>query len=145
MIKINLDSNLNFNNPQGATTTTVAPIGYKPLTAGEYVFTFSDYEIREYKGGAKIPPCTQILVKLIIDIAGVHYCVFDRLNLVDNNEWKITNFFKSLGINMQGATIADCLEMAQGQQGRALVKQCEYFSKKQGKQVVGNEIKAYLY
>lgn len=109
------------------------------LPAGEYDFTVDELEKSYYPGGAKLPPCNCAILTLKIQHPdGTTNKVWDRLYLVKKVEWKLSSFFRSIGVKQHGESVTMDWDAVVGATGRCKVGVHEYNGQKQ------NDIKAYL-
>ena len=78
---------------------------YIVLPEGDYPFTVKDVQRSSFKGSDKIPPCNKVSVNLVIDTEdGKAYCT-DNFYLVKKVEWKISAFFRAIGMKRKGEKV----------------------------------------
>lgn len=97
------------------------------LEAGDYEFEVNKYERGRYtpSGNGKTPPCNQIEVTLAITTKdGIAY-VKDRFPLASTFEWKISGFFRSVGLKKHGEKLRMCWDEAIGCKGKAKITKTE--------------------
>lgn len=75
------------------------------LPEGDYNFTVNKVERRRSKGSDKMPPCKMMEVYISIDAAEGNAVIIHNLVLHSKVEWKLSEFFESLGIKKKGETI----------------------------------------
>lgn len=76
---------------------------------GEYDFKVEDIERAQYNGSDKIPPCNAMKVNLEIAMpGGVKAHISDNFPLWDNMEWKLSEFFISIGMKKKGEPMRAC-------------------------------------
>ena len=69
------------------------------LPEGEYEFVVKDFERGRHKGSAKIPPCDMAVYTLHMENpGGLSADLRYNLQLDDSLRWKITQFFKAIGL-----------------------------------------------
>lgn len=114
------------------------------LEPGEYDFEVIDFTQGQYNGGQKIPPCPEAGLTLRIEGEnGSSTQVFERLFLVSNMEWKISEFFISIGQKEQGKPLKPKWSEVLGAKGRAEIEVNEYVNK-DGEERQNNRVKKYL-
>ena len=74
------------------------------LEEGDYEFEVSKFERSHYtpKAGAKTPACNQADVTLKISTEEGDCYIVDRFPLASSMEWKISSFFRSIGLKKHG-------------------------------------------
>lgn len=73
------------------------------LPEGEYSFKVTGFERAEYEGGDKIPPCKKAVIYLYIEAPnGDSTVVKENLMLHTKMEWKLSEFFISIGQKKHG-------------------------------------------
>lgn len=96
------------------------------LPEGEYEFVVKDFERGRTKGGGKLKPCDQAIYTLhMLNPGGLSADINHYLPLDDSLLWKITQFFKGIGLIAQdtpeGTKVRYPWENAVGCRGRAEV------------------------
>lgn len=74
---------------------------FRLLEPGVYPFVIKSLEKSYYNGSGKIPPCPKALVTLRVN---GETDVTDGLLLDDSLEWKLCQFFNSIGVRKHGET-----------------------------------------
>lgn len=86
---------------------------------GDYVFTVTGVERKQFKGSEKIPPCNQVVVKMEIDTPkGKAFCS-ENLYLAKVNEWRLSSYFRCLGMKKQGEKLKMDFPGSVGKKGYA--------------------------
>ena len=79
---------------------------YVTVQPGDYSFTVTKVERQQYQGnidnGGKIPPCAMALVMGTIDVPKGTATFRERLYLCKSFEWKLSAFFRCLGMKKHG-------------------------------------------
>jgi len=73
---------------------------YKPLPEGDYEFVINAVTKKMFNGSAKMPACPQASIEIHVDDpnTGRTVPVFSNLFLCSSQEWKLAQFFKSIGV-----------------------------------------------
>jgi len=73
---------------------------YKPLPEGDYEFVINSVTKKMFNGSAKMPACPQASIEIHVDDpnTGRTVPVFSNLFLCSSQEWKLAQFFKSIGV-----------------------------------------------
>lgn len=73
---------------------------YKPLPEGDYEFVINTVTKKMFNGSAKMPACPQASIEVHVDDpnTGRTVPVFSNLFLCSSQEWKLAQFFKSIGV-----------------------------------------------
>ena len=73
---------------------------YKPLPEGDYEFVINAVTKKMFNGSAKMPACPQASIEVHVDDpnTGRTVPVFSNLFLCSSQEWKLAQFFKSIGV-----------------------------------------------
>lgn len=93
---------------------------------GEYDFKVEDVERGQYNGSEKIPPCNAMRVNLEISMPdGGKGHISENFPLWDNMEWKLSEFFISIGMKKKGEPMPACNWFTEvpGRTGRCRVVQ----------------------
>ncbi len=118
--------------------------GWVLLPEGEYDFIVEKFERGRHEGSAKIPPCNKAVLTLGMDCAdGRHASVDCNLFLYDRFEWKLCQFFTSIGARKHGERLKMNWGQVPGARGRCKVKIRDY-TKRDGTPGQSNEIDAFL-
>lgn len=70
---------------------------YVLLPNGDYDFCVESFERARFEGNEKVPPCKRAILKLSIKSAEGDATVNESLLLYDKMEWKLAEFFLSIG------------------------------------------------
>ena len=76
--------------------------GWVLLPEGEYDFVVEGFERGRHNGSSKIPPCNKAILTLGINSPQGHASVTCNLFLYDRYEWKLCQFFTSIGQRRHG-------------------------------------------
>lgn len=117
---------------------------YAVLPEGDYTFTVSTFERGSFPGGPKTPPCKQAVLTLAVN-GGEAGMVSVRTNLIlyRTMEWKISAFFRSIGLKKHGEKLVMDWNRVQGAHGRCHMKPRTYTGN-DGKPHETNEVVSYL-
>ena len=103
---------------------------YVTVTPGDYTFTVTKVERQNYPGnqssGGKIPPCNLALVSGEIDVPKGKATFRERLYLYKGYEWKLSAFFRCLGLKKHGEKLRMNFNEAVGKRGMAKFGNHEY-------------------
>ena len=132
------DSRFNQADARSADTPSLLP-------DGDYDFMVDDFERGNYPGGKKLPPCPKAILTLkIVDADSKAHKVFNNIFLCKSTEWKIAEFFESIGlIGPDGEVDMANWDKVVGRKGRARIKQRTY-TNRDGIQKTVNDVEAYL-
>lgn len=73
------------------------------LTEGDYRFTVEKFDRARYNGGDKIPPCPKAIVTFrVFDGNGNSVQITENFLLHSKMEWKLSEFFASIGMKQKG-------------------------------------------
>lgn len=75
---------------------------FKPLKPGIYPARISRFEQGEHLGSAKIPPCPKAILTLAVDSGNGSVDVKTTLLVHRKMEWKLSEFFRSIGRKRHG-------------------------------------------
>lgn len=93
------------------------------LAPGDYSFVVSDLTREQYEGSAKVPPCPRARIELEITAPdGSLAHVRDSFLLVDTMEWRICQFFLSLGFRKHGERMVMDWNKVMGARGSVRIK-----------------------
>ena len=96
------------------------------LEEGDYDFTVTGFERGRHNGSAKIPACNKAIITLSIDSPQGVAEIKENLILYKTMEWKISAFFRSLGLKKHGERLTMDWDHVLGAAGRAHIVQREY-------------------
>lgn len=73
------------------------------LPDGDYKFTVEKIDRARHNGSAKVPPCPKAIVSLrVFDGKGNSVLITENLFLHTSMEWKLSEFFASIGMKQKG-------------------------------------------
>ena len=96
------------------------------LEAGEYPFTVQSFERARYAGGEKMPSCPQAIVHLQIGTPDGSVPMNVNLFLHTRFEWKLCQFFTSLGLRQHGEKLRMNWAAVAGRSGRCKITKRTY-------------------
>lgn len=113
---------------------------YKPLPEGDYEFVINAVTKKMFNGSAKMPACPQASIEIHVDDpnTGRTVPVFSNLFLCSSQEWKLAQFFKSIGVMSADAKKLRMRWDIEGEKGTCHIGPREYNGK------VYNDIKKWL-
>jgi hypothetical protein len=113
---------------------------FSVIPEGEYDFRVIKYERKRYEGGAKIPACNKATLHLELSTAdGIFGKVNTDLILHSSIEWKISAFFRSIGLKKHGEKLAMDWPKVPGAYGKCKISMKKY-KKKDGTEAESNEV-----
>jgi len=118
-------------------------IEFVHLPDGEYNFTVTRFERGRFTGSEKLPPCNKAIITLQIDSSEGVTTLKINLLLVRSLEWKIAQFFRSIGQKKQGEKLTMNWNKVLGSKGRAYIKQKTYTTSS-GDERVFNDVDRFL-
>lgn len=142
-------SNYSSNSPTGKALDWDDEIEYTEsnyitLPEGEYPFTVTGFERQNFDGGAKIPPCKMALVHLAIDGGSLGTAYADeRLYLHTTMQWKLSEFFHSIGMLQKDGTVRMNWNAVPGASGWVKVTVNKY-TNKDGQERTNNRVEHFL-
>lgn len=92
---------------------------------GTYDFKVESIERGRHNGSAKIPACNKMIVHLIIFLpSGDEGRIQEQLIMWSSLEWKIAQFFTSIGLKKKGEPLPPCNWFTEcpGRRGRCKIK-----------------------
>lgn len=91
------------------------------LEEGDYEFEVTKFERGHYtpKAGAKTPACNQANMTLKVHTETGDAYISDNFPLASTMEWKISSFFRSVGLKKHGEKLKMKWEESIGSKGRA--------------------------
>lgn len=92
---------------------------YIVLPEGDYDFTVTSFEKSEHEGSAKIPPCPKAILELTVKTPRGISVIRENLFLDESFEWKLCQFFRSIGQRDHGQKYTMDWSKVQGAKGRA--------------------------
>jgi hypothetical protein len=113
------------------------------LPEGDYDFTVTKIERTRHNGSEKMPACN--MAKVTVTVWGQQ----DKIEIVENlflcnkMEWKLSQFFLSIGLKKHGEPLRMNWTAAQGRQGKCHVYVDNFKDKKSGEDRQSNKIKKF--
>lgn len=117
--------------------------GWVLLPEGEYDFVVEGFERGRHNGSSKIPPCNKAILTLGINSPQGHASVTCNLFLYDRYEWKLCQFFTSIGARKHGERLRMNWNQVLGARGRCKVTVRPYTGN-DGKERQANDIDRFL-
>jgi hypothetical protein len=117
--------------------------GFITLPEGEYDFTVKSFERGSFPGSAKMAPSPKASLQLQIEAPEGTAVVFTDLILNSMLEWKISSFFRSVGLKKKGEPFKPQWDKLVGLTGRAYIKTRTYITK-DGNERTANEVDRYI-
>lgn len=96
------------------------------LEPGEYPFTVQSFERARFAGSEKVPPCPQAIVHLQISAPEGPVPMNVNLFLHTCFEWKLCQFFTSLGLRQHGEKLRMNWAAVAGRSGRCKITKRTY-------------------
>ena len=88
------------------------------LPEGNYPFTVEKFERGEFPGSDKMPPCKKAVVTLTVDGGALgSTTINENLYLHSRNEWKLCEFFVSIGLRQRGEPLKMAWPQVPGRRG----------------------------
>ena len=113
------------------------------LPEGDYNFTVTAFERSRHPGSAKLPACNKASLTLQVKTdQGIANC-FTDLFLYRTMEWKLSQFFRSIGYKQKGQRLVMDWNHVIGSVGRAHFKPSEY-KDREGNTRTKNEVERFL-
>lgn len=112
------------------------------LPEGDYAFEVTKVERGRYEGGEKIPPCPKAIVSLKVFGENEEAYVTESLLLCKKMEWKISQFFLSLGLKKHGEPFKPVWNRAVGLSGKCRLE-VNHYKDKNGNDRENNRVKRY--
>ena len=100
--------------------------GFVLLDEGDYDFTVTGFEKGMHNGSAKIPPCPKAMLTLSIDTPAGVAEIKENMILYKTMEWKLSSFFRCIGLKKHGERLVMKWDHVLGASGRAHIVQREY-------------------
>lgn len=112
---------------------------FEPLPAGDYSFTVAKIERARSSGSGKLPPCN--MAKVTLNVHGAEYDkeIVENLVLHSSLEWKLSQFFLSIGLKKHGEPLRMNWAAATGKTGNCQVG-VRTFKRRDGGEGTSNEI-----
>lgn len=112
------------------------------IPKGEYNYNVLNWERASYAGGTKIPACKKAIINLqILDDSGNEIgTVSENLFLHSKQEWKLSEFFRSIGQKKHGEQLVMNWNEVPGSHGRCEIT-VRKFTKNDGTEGESNNVK----
>lgn len=114
---------------------------YTLLPEGDYDFIVESFERGRYEGSDKVPPCNRALLKIRVDAPEGTTIMTESLFLYDRMEWKLAEFFLSIGAEEVNGHVKMNWQMVSQATGRATI---EVSSDTKDPKKKYNHVKKYL-
>ena len=99
------------------------------LEPGEYPFTVLGFERARYAGSEKVAPCNQAILHLRVDAPDGESEMNVNLCLLKRFEWKLCQFFTSIGLRQHGEKLRMNWAAVTGKTGRCRITKRTYKDK----------------
>lgn len=116
---------------------------FELLPAGTYNFTVESMERGRYNGSEKMKPCPTATLTLRVSGEGGEAAILDTLYLSSKAEWKLSQFFTSIGQKKKGEPLRMNWNLVPGATGELELTVNEYTAK-DGSQRKNNRVSKYL-
>lgn len=108
----NMDRELNWDDTIEKDNQSIV------LPEGDYDFTVESFDRARHPGSDKIPACNKAILKIRIDGAEGDVIITHNLFLHSRSEWRLSEFFASIGQKKKGETLRMNWNMVPGSTGR---------------------------
>lgn len=95
---------------------------YALVPAGDYDFVVESFERGRYEGSDKVPPCNRALLKIRVDGPEGTSVMSESLLLYDKMQWKLAEFFLSIGAEETDGRVKMNWNMVPQATGRATIE-----------------------
>ena len=95
---------------------------YVLIPEGEYDFTVESFERSRFEGSDKVPPCNRALLKIRVDAPEGTTVMNESLLLYDKMQWKLAEFFLSIGAEETDGRVKMNWQMVPQSTGRAKIE-----------------------
>ena len=99
------------------------------LKEGDYEFKVTGFERSRFNGSEKTAPCNKAILTLEVESVEGTTTVRTDLLLTKSLEWKISSFFRSIGLKKHGQAVVMDWNKVLGSKGRAHLKVRQYINK----------------
>ena len=96
------------------------------LEEGDYNFVVTNFERGRFPGGAKVPPCNKAIITVKVYANGGEANIKFDILLYRSLEWRISSFFRCIGMKKSGEKLVMDWSKVVGSVGRAHFKQRSY-------------------
>ncbi len=115
--------------------------GFPLLPDGDYDFTVNKVTRGRYEGSDKMPACNSVTVEMTIWGAQDKAVITERFFLVKKFEWKLSQFFLSIGLKKHGEQLMMRWNI-EGYRGKCKVY-VDHYKKQDGSDGQSNKIKKF--
>ena len=115
--------------------------GFTLLPEGDYDFTVNKITRGRYEGSDKMPACNSVTVELTVWGAQDKTTISERFFLVKKFEWKLSQFFLSIGVKKHGEPL-NMRWNIEGYRGKCKVY-IDYYKKNDGGDGQSNKVKKF--
>lgn len=115
---------------------------YVLLPEGDYDFTVSNFERARHGGSEKMPPCNMAKVTVTVWGPSDKIEITENFFLCNKMEWKLSQFFLSIGLKKHGEPLKMNWTAAQGRTGKCRVY-IDNYKNKNGEDRQSNKIKKF--
>lgn len=115
--------------------------GFTLLPEGDYDFTVSKITRGRYEGSDKMPACNSVTVELTVLGPQDKATISERFFLVKKFEWKLSQFFLSIGVKKHGEPLMMRWNI-EGLRGKCKVY-VDHYKKQDGSDGQSNKIKKF--
>lgn len=92
------------------------------LPEGDYDFVVESFERGRYDGSDKVPPCNRAFLKIRVDAPEGTTVMNESLLLYDRMQWKLAEFFLSIGAEETDGRVRMNWQMVPQATGRATIE-----------------------
>lgn len=108
------------------------------LPEGDYNFTVTDFERGRFPGGPKVPPCNKATITMQVKTDDGIASIRTDLLLYRSLEWKISSFFRCIGMKKHGERLVMDWNKVVGSRGSTHFKPRTYT--KDGEERQANDV-----
>ncbi len=99
------------------------------LAEGDYNFIVTNFERGRFPGSEKLPPCNKAVITLAVDTDEGRATIKTDIILYRSLEWRISAFFRCIGLKKHGERLVMDWTKVLGSEGRAHFKPRQYTDK----------------
>lgn len=114
------------------------------LQPGEYFFEVKNFEKGTFPGSQKVPPCNKAILTLAIQDGNGRTLttIKDDIFLCEATEWRISQFFISVGLKKHGERTKMRWNECIGTKGRVKIRQ-DKWEGRDGNEMISNRVDKY--
>lgn len=112
------------------------------LPEGDYEFTVTKVDRGRHNGSDKLPPCNKAIVSITVWGENDKAELTENLMLCNRMEWKLSQFFLSVGLKKHGEPLKMNWQAAVGKKGKCHVY-IDNYKNKNGEDRQSNKIKKF--